>query len=530
MGTNCHISFYGAFTICVGAGADLTPKGVKAKALLVLLADAPDHKRARRWIESKLWSDRAPKQASGSLRQTLNEIRTSFGNHRDILCGDRTNIWLKVDSVASDLASDRPDDGSARDILEGLDVRDPEFEEWLTAFRQRHGDIKSDNKIPSNQRGINLHCQFLGDQTARERLAGQILVDQIGRNIEDKLTAWRVSDLPVGAAAGDIHVSSEITRDGDVFVVYVRVVHEQTGRVLYSGFRQQPGEAAEILSDQFVTEFGHDAAARSLSKLPQAVGLDRPEAIAAGFANLALRRLYCFDTKQISEADDLMRRAFDADQNGLYPAWRGFIRMAQVIDRLEPAGPEVLEEVDALTRLALELSPDNAQALALTALTRMMLFDDIETGSRLAEAAHASNPGNLLARQSLAVAYSSADNADKAFEISSLCQPALAREDVRHLWDLYHCLVCISTQRFDEALIAAKRASSRCPDFAAPRRQILALSIRAGDFSAARSEVRALERLEPGFSIDQFQRDFAYPVDTLRKAQLLRFSVGQLTD
>ncbi len=528
--TSCRMKFRGMFAVTAADGTDLTPKGAKAQALLILLADAPNHRRARRWIESRLWSDRGPQQASGSLRQVLREIRLGFGPHQDLLAADRINIWLEADAVTTDLALPAPDTKSDAEVLEGLDVRDPEFESWLSAFRQRH----SGPRHQAPRRPIDIRCQFTGEASPGERLAARALADQIGHNIEEALTAWRVAESAAqqpdsAAGAVGIQVNCELARDSHANIVFARVIHEQTGRVLFSGFREQVADAGRALSDEFITEFAHNAAARCLSTLPQTIGLSRPEVVAAGFANLALRRLYCFDTTQVSEAAGLMGRAFDADQNGVYLAWRGFIRMAQVIDRLEPAGPELNEEVDSLSRRALELSPHNAHALALVALTRMMLFDEVEQAARLAEEALQANPRNLLAHQTLAVAYGMTGRSEEAYRVSRFCQAALARADIRHLWDLYHSLVCISTRRFSEALDAARRATARCPDFIAPHRQVLGLSLYAGDLRTARSELRTLQRLEPGFSLDRFYSDQTYPVDTLRNAGLLKRPITDIS-
>ncbi len=528
------MTFRGMFSVIAEDGTVLTPNGAKAQALLVLLYDAPEHRRSRRWLESRLWSNRAPQQASGSLRQALREIRTSFGRFAPLLSADRTNVWLTADQIGTDLEPPPPEAIAPDEILEGLDVRDPEFESWLAAFRQRLCTDR-DARNPPSLRPINLHCRYVGEETGGARIAAQALADQIGQNIEDALSAWRVAENIVAPAPGplrvdDIQVSCEVAHDGSSSVVFTRVVHEQTGRVLFSGFRQQPAGKTSALTNEFIAEFAHNAAARSLSKLPQTLGPNRPEVIAAGFANLALRRLYCFDTTQVSEAAALMGRAYDADRNGVYLAWQAFIRMAQVIDRLEPAGPDLVAEVDALTRQALDLSPQNAQALALVALTRMMLFDEIEQAARLAEEALSANPGNLLAHQSLAIAYGMTGRSEEAYRVSTFCQTALARADIRHLWDLYHSLVCISTHRFAEALDAAKRAAARCPEFLAPHRQILGLSLHSGDTDTARSEYRALKRLEPEFSLDRFFADPTYPVDTLRKAGLLDRPLDDLPD
>ena len=127
---------FGPFTVQGPDGADLTPKSLKSRAILAMLAVAPRGSRSRVWLRDKLWSDRGEDQASASLRQALLDIRSALG--------DRAAVVLTADkhTVSLDLAAIRVDAleaaqgsvavGQTENFLEGIDVRDPEFEDWLT--------------------------------------------------------------------------------------------------------------------------------------------------------------------------------------------------------------------------------------------------------------------------------------------------------------------------------------------------------------------------------------------------------------
>lgn len=125
----------GPFAVIRSDGVDLTPKGKKAKALIALLALAPKGSRSRRWLQDKLWSDRAPEQGAASLRQELSEIRRHFRNvGMNLIQADREMVHLDLEVV------DLPVPGTPNEVgtlLEGFDVRDPEFEEWLREERSR---------------------------------------------------------------------------------------------------------------------------------------------------------------------------------------------------------------------------------------------------------------------------------------------------------------------------------------------------------------------------------------------------------
>ncbi len=112
-------------------GADLTPKSRKAQGLLALIATSPCLRRSRIWLQDKLWSERDPEQSAACLRQCLLRIRSALGDQADCLKMEKG--WIGFDSARVVVRTDplRPDLGGEVEFLEGLDISDPEFEEWL---------------------------------------------------------------------------------------------------------------------------------------------------------------------------------------------------------------------------------------------------------------------------------------------------------------------------------------------------------------------------------------------------------------
>lgn len=145
-----YIRMIGVFEVQDGAGRDYTPRGAKARALLALLCRTPGHRRPRRWLEGRLWSDRGQEQASGSLRQALTELRRALGPLAGHLTSDRDCVALA--DFATDLMQDPAAAwkalGEGREFLEGIDVADPAFNVWLAEERQRVTDQLSHTSAP----------------------------------------------------------------------------------------------------------------------------------------------------------------------------------------------------------------------------------------------------------------------------------------------------------------------------------------------------------------------------------------------
>ena len=133
------IRLMGQFQVQDATGADHTPRGAKARAILALLCQTPDHSRPRRWLETRLWSDRGQEQASGSLRQALTEVRKALGSMAVNLHSDRDCVTLGgfVTDLDQDPDGVRQAMGHGREFLEGSDSIDAAFCDWLAEERQR---------------------------------------------------------------------------------------------------------------------------------------------------------------------------------------------------------------------------------------------------------------------------------------------------------------------------------------------------------------------------------------------------------
>lgn len=133
------IRLVGQFRVEDETGRDHTPRGAKARAILALLSQTPGHCRPRRWLEARLWSDRGQEQASGSLRQALTELRKALGPLAGHLKSDRDCVALT--DFSTDLLRDpvaaRQALCNGRDFLEGIDIIDAAFCQWLAEERQR---------------------------------------------------------------------------------------------------------------------------------------------------------------------------------------------------------------------------------------------------------------------------------------------------------------------------------------------------------------------------------------------------------
>lgn len=153
-GAALTLELMGGFCARDAQGRDVAINSRKAQALLAVLALSPGRPQKREKIAALLWSDRAEPQARASLRQALAELRRVLPD-RDppLLAAGRDSLYVDANAIAVDavemlrlIDAESPDalataaDFYRGDLLDGLAVHDPAFEEWLQVERTRLRD------------------------------------------------------------------------------------------------------------------------------------------------------------------------------------------------------------------------------------------------------------------------------------------------------------------------------------------------------------------------------------------------------
>ena len=145
-----------ALTLCLLGGFDVWggPEAVrtalpkKAQALLAFLALQPEQRHSREKLATLLWGNSGSEQARHSLRQTLFGLRKALP--AGVLVFDGEQVSLARGAVEVDIGAffrsmergtlESLHDAASRyrgELLDGLVIDEPAFEEWLRGERQR---------------------------------------------------------------------------------------------------------------------------------------------------------------------------------------------------------------------------------------------------------------------------------------------------------------------------------------------------------------------------------------------------------
>ncbi len=179
-----QLNLLGGFELRSEDGQVLPLSSGKSKAMLARLAVASGRPVPRAQIVAMLWGDRGDEQARGSLRQTLSVLRKALNDAKgEILVSVTDGVSLDSERVHCDAAefehlagNDRREDLERAaslcrgPFLNGFDLREAGFDDWLRAERQRLADLAAVTMWT-----LATMCERDGDTTAALSFAGQLL-------------------------------------------------------------------------------------------------------------------------------------------------------------------------------------------------------------------------------------------------------------------------------------------------------------------------------------------------------------------
>lgn len=534
------IRLVGVFEVRDDSGQNCTPRGAKARAILAMLCQTPDRKRARRWLEARLWSDRGAEQASGSLRQALMEIRKVLGAEADRLETDRDTVRLT--GFTTDLEQNRDAAilalQSGREFLEGIDIIDQAFEDWLREERVRVestlGVRRPDQaRLPVVQTArLPFVIRMGGLPPGLGAFAGRALADAIGRllaefahiDVYGSGGAPLPADLPSEGMA--LHVEGAEIQDRVHVLVSLSSI--SSGQIIWNQRAAVPLAEADFIGAGDLPPLVFQAAEAALAHFPQLPECrDGPRRANALIAN-ALTEMFSYNGDRLRHADQLLVEAGEIASSALIYAWRVLVRQIMYVERTEPDYSRLIAEIDEYACKALERSKANPLVLSLVGLARVMVDENPDAGAVLARDALALSPYNAFSYVVQAGALMRFGDNAGALEAARRGAEIAARTPHVHWWEATSGLAALRNENHAAAIAHFEAAHYRAPGFRAAMRNLLFLYLSVGEREKAARIYRGLLQAEPDFTLDRILNEPNYPAVTLRRSGLLKQFGGEL--
>ena len=561
--TAFQIFLFGPFTVLGPDGADLTPKSRKSRAILAMLAVAPRGSRSRVWLRDKLWSDRGEDQAQASLRQALLDIRSSLGvQAARALRADKHTVSLDFALVQVDaLQMTEPDRREAiaqsEHFLEGIDVRDPEFEEWLTLERQSWHRRLEELGYAHDLTPKSAASDAGRDMGALPRTTPvQVEAMRMPDPVQDAPIAWRVALLPPLIMGGDpaaavvqadvqrgllaalnetgdlrvvdlapnpfadllgqsfarlpeqVNLSAQIRVFADPLALRVAIVLQNPAdnTLIWADEVQCPRR--EAASGQFAMPLIVRATDEALRYFLRRSGGETAEA--EGRIAAAVVSMFRLTRADLDRSEVILRQHMATQASAQGYAWLAFLNTFRVGQRFNPQDAALIEETQHLARKALEMEPGNALVAALVGHIHSYLFGEFDTAAGLFEQSLRVNPAQTLAWDLYAMLHAYAGQPKRALAMAKWARHLGAFSPHRYYFETTRAITGNFSAEHRTAIEAGTAALAERPDFNSLLRVLVSSHAHLDRPDEARVFLDRLLQVEPNFSVSSL-REAGYP-------------------
>lgn len=518
-----RVNLHGPFRVFDDLDRDITPKGMKERGLFALLLFSAGQRCTRTWMQDKLWSDRSPEQASTSFRQALSKLRKALGPLGDRLHSNRSALWIDPPLPLGEMLNP-----ALGELLQDIDIADPEFADWLRLHRSQASPGSELQFRP--QRPFARICRINRSVTERSifglRALSQRIANRLGTMIDldviDADADDTVLSAPRDAAQPLVQIELECLDESEMAFYLLRVIGFPNRRIIWSGRLSVVVKISELWVSADVTRAVNQVAQAACDALTATIGLTPMAAI-----QRAIRRQYEFDRAGLTKADELLHSAMDSDLRGLALAWRGMVRLNEVMEFGEIDPDRQTEALDFVQQAA-RLAPDVPVILSMASEVTLLLSGDVDMAGYFANRAMAvddQDPETLAAYgRTLSFEGKNAESHRVALAARHNAQGSPYSYD----WDLMAGVAKIRMGDLAGAFDMMLSCHRKMPFGRQALRYLTVLSLLADRDDDALRFAGRLRRLEPDFKLDLLRGNYA-PLAFKRDVDLMDMVRHKLT-
>ena len=464
-----EISLFGACVVRSKGISSFEISGSKHKAFFALLATAPSGRRTRAFLQDVLWGGSSFDGGRQSLRRALSDIKLAMG---DAYCevfeagsGDITLDLSKVDFVEQSFGAE---------FLEGMDIKEDRFNEWLVGIRTNPQELQSlvgsakAPKLRSSKPSIAIlpmlnnlggdDCDIMGDWLAAE----------ISRTLSRSDLLSVTSHLSTRAVAGrfietatirdqlkvDYCVSGSVRQDADTIIFDADFIETISGELLWS--RRFLGTLGDFLS---IDAPGISNIVRTIARSisDSAIGyirsralhdIDEHRLLIAGIGLMHRPRINDF-ARARELLEELVRRAPKSAQAH---AWLGKWYVLSAFNNWSTHVTRDTQLAIDQTARALDIDPDCSFALTIDGFAHNNLLKRLDiANSRYSEALRV-NPNESLAWLLKGMVYAFTDQPEPAIEHVERARVLSPLDPFGYFFDCLGASAQLSAGNFERAL------------------------------------------------------------------------------
>lgn len=534
-----------------------------------MLVMAPRGSRSRVWLRHKLWSDKSDEQSGASLRQSLLDIRKAFGAFADlVLHADKNTVSLNMDAVDVDVTQwikgDRPSSEffdanfSVDDnFLEGLAVRDPEFQDWLSKERmiikrrlddagfqidlqpkastvtplfENFGETKffpPEAPVPQTManwnivilpnRSLGLPAKLQGYQANLERLLERSFLEAGDFNVTRFAGDLGYAHQTGQIAPGTLAVQISVNHFGSAVQADVTLQEADTGALIWVGDAFSQLSGIPVLP----TGFGHDLISRALEQVTRHM-LDRTDPEDQTHIAHAVAAMFRLSKTDLERSEEILKSIIQIKPTAQALAWLAFNMTFRVGQRMSFQDAQTIELAQEYAQKALDIDRNNALVATLVAHVHSYLFGEYDFAAGLFEQALKTNPSQTLAWDLYGMLHAYAGQPEKAVLMADWACALGAHSSHKYYFETTRAIAGNFAGKHRTAIEAGKSALSVRPDFNSLLRVLVSSHAHLGELDMAAHYLEKLLQVEPGFSVRGL-KDAGYPgLDTEGGKQFIK--------
>ncbi len=515
------IQIYGPLIIRWSDGRDLRLPSAKQRAMLALLVTSPGHARTRSWLQAQLWSDLDDHQGRANLRQNLFQLRRALGDRFAEVIRSEGDILALVDG-AFELT------GSAQigEFLEGIDIAEEGFEDWLRDMRAGTALPKVNAPVPKPEAPappVHLRPKLavlpflefpatetggaLGDAVAQELirvLARSQLIDVVA-HLSSR--SFRPPALDLGAICerldADYLITGRCRRTGETLVLDLDFQETASSSLIWSErFKLTLGNFLAGDSER-VQEIAQRIVGSLLSTSVE-LGVTQPLPSVSSHALLmsaiALMNHMAESnfTRALQQLDTVAERA---PCHSLPRAWKAQWYILRIFQGLSDDPRRDRQRADDEAGAALDLNPECAFSLAIDGNVKATLDRDFDAAERSFDASLRLNPSSPLACQLKCVLFTFCGQGPEAVALAERAQSLSPCDPRGPFFDALSAGAYVVDRQYEKAVAFAQRSLRANPRHVSAHRIKIVGLVRLGRMQEAADAAKELLRRDPKMTV-----------------------------
>ncbi|WP_419905187.1 hypothetical protein [Kiloniella sp.] len=464
-----RLRLYGAFSAEWSSGGKLDIRSTKLRALVALLATAPDMKRTRSWLQDKLWSLSGQELGRASLRRGLSDLKRAIGSDFEVLFDiSHDDVALYPDVIEF---VGVPAEG---EFLEGINIAEAGFTSWVNDQRKSRPQLISELEYfaPSEKTGILPAVAVLPFLQSFRRDGEDVLGDMLAEEISRALSKSQLIDVISHLSSRNLNmrllnladvrralnveyvIHGSYRQDGERFHLDADFLDAESGRIIWS--RQFSAKMSDFLNggEEIVADISRQIGQSILStSIELATSKPLPEVASHALLVSGVSLMHRLKLASFAKARPLIEEIIRKSPKhaNLY-AWLG---KWYVLSIHKGWSNDVVKDSQIAcdcTARALDLDPDCSFSLAVDGLAQITLYKDFDLAFKRYDRAVDLNPNDALAWLLKGTSHAFRDEGDRAVAYTQRARSLSPLDPYKYYYESLSATALISNQQYEEAL------------------------------------------------------------------------------